>query len=349
MAAKKDMKNDLQLLKENLRAKQPGRLYIFHGEETFLLHHYLQQLKKQLLDELTESFNFHKLTSETFDIRSFADSVEKLPMMAEHTLVWVDEVDIFKLNESDRDKMGDILADIPDYCTVVFTYVTTPWKPDKRLSKYWKIIESKASIVEFAKQDQRELIPWIQRHFNASKKKIAPELCAYLIEITGGTMTALGGEISKIAAYSGAENITRSDIDAVVEPVMDAVVFQMTDLLGKGQYGAALAKLQVLLKMQQEPVVILGAIGGHFRRLSTAKTLKENGRGYQDYMHLTGIKSDYAARKNMDAAMEFKSEFYRKAACLVMETDRKMKTSFDSGERLLELLILQLAQEARHG
>ena len=349
MAAKKEFKNDLQTLKEDLRAKQPGRLYIFHGEETFLLHHYLEQLKKQLLDELTESFNFHKLTSETFDIRSFADSVENLPMMADHTLVWVDEVDIFKLAEADRDKMGEILGDIPDYCTVVFTYVTTPWKPDKRLAKYWKIIESKASIVEFAKQDQRELVPWIQRHFNAHKKKIAPELCVYLIDITGGTMTALGGEISKIAAYSGAETITRSDIDAVVEPVMDAVVFQMTDLLGKGQYGGALAKLQVLLKMQQDPILILGAIGGHFRKLATAKTLKENGRGYQDFMRLTGIRSDYAARKNMDSAMEFSSDFYRKAAFLVMETDHKMKTSFDSGERLLELLILQLAQEARHG
>ena len=349
MAAKKEFKNDLQTLKEDLRAKQPGRLYIFHGEETFLLHHYLEQLKKQLLDELTESFNFHKLTSETFDIRSFADSVENLPMMADHTLVWVDEVDIFKLAEADRDKMGEILGDIPDYCTVVFTYVTTPWKPDKRLVKYWKIIESKASIVEFAKQDQRELVPWIQRHFNAHKKKIAPELCVYLIDITGGTMTALCGEISKIAAYSGAETITRSDIDAVVEPVMDAVVFQMTDLLGKGQYGGALAKLQVLLKMQQDPILILGAIGGHFRKLATAKTLKENGRGYQDFMRLTGIKSDYAARKNMDSAMEFSSDFYRKAAFLVMETDHKMKTSFDSGERLLELLILQLAQEARHG
>ena len=32
-----------------------------------------------------------------------------------------------------------------------------------------------------------------------------------------------------------------------------------------------------------------------------------------------------------------------------METDYKMKTSFDDQERLLELLILELAQEARNG
>lgn len=349
MAKQQTSKNDLQLLKEDIRAKQPGRLYVFHGEETFLLSHYLEQLKKLLLDDLTESFNFHKLTAETFDVRGFADAVENLPMMAEHTLVWVDEVDIFKVAESERDKIADVISDIPEYCTVVFTYVTTPWKPDKRLTKYWKVIESKASIVEFAKQDQRELVPWIQRHFTAHKKHIAPELCVYLIDITGGTMTALSGEISKIAAYSGADTVTRADIDAVVEPVLDAVVFQMTDLMGQGEYGAALAKLQVLLKMQQEPVVILGTIGGHFRRLATAKTLADNGRNASDYMRICGVHSEYAARRTMASAAKFKSEFYRKAASLVLETDRKMKTSFDDADRLLELLVLQLAQEARHG
>ena len=34
---------------------------------------------------------------------------------------------------------------------------------------------------------------------------------------------------------------------------------------------------------------------------------------------------------------------------LVMETDRKLKTSFDDPQRLLEMLILQMAQEARNG
>ena len=36
------------------------------------------------------------------------------------------------------------------------------------------------------------------------------------------------------------------------------------------------------------------------------------------------------------------------AAQLVLETDYRMKTSFDEQERLLELLILRLAQEARN-
>ena len=348
MAKKTEQQDQLQLLKAAIRAKEPERLYFFHGEETFLMPHYLEQLKKILLDELTESFNFHKLNNETFDIRSLADAVENLPMMAEHTFVWVEEVDFFKLPEDERNKMTEILSDIPNYCTLVFTYLATPWKPDKRLKKLWEAISDNASVVEFAKQDQRDLVAWITRHFAAHKKRISSDLCVYLIDITGGTMTALSGEIDKICAYSGADEIKRSDIDAVTEPVLDAVVFQMTDLLGEGRYTAGLEKLQTLLKMQQEPLGILGAIGNHFRRISTARVLLDNGRSAAELQKLYGM-FDFAARKTMEAARRFRPEFCQRAAQLVMETDYRMKTSFDDNERLLELLILQLSQEALHG
>ena len=348
MAKKQEKDVSFQELKLHLKNKDLQRLYFFHGEETFLLNHYLGQMKKQLLDPLTESFNYHRLTAETFDIRDFADAVENLPMMAESTFVQVDDIDIFKMNESDRGKMTEILSDIPDYCTVVFTYLTAAWKPDKRLKKLWEAVDSNGFVVEFAKQDQRDLIAWISRHFAAHKKRISPDLCAYLIDITGGTMTALGGEIDKIAAYSGADDIKKTDIDAVTEPVLDAVVFQMTDFLSEGRYDMALVKLQQLLKMQQEPLPILGAVGSHFRRIATARILMDNGRNASELQKLYGIP-DFAARKTMESARRFRPEFCRRAAELVLEADYKMKTSFDDSERLLELLILQLAQEARNG
>lgn len=347
MANKQTDMNSLQVLRAALREKCPARFYVFHGEETFLLHHYLGQLRNLLVDPLTESFNYHKLTKENFELRSFTDAVESLPMMAEHTFVWVDDIDIFKLPEADRAKLADVFSDIPDYCTVVFTFETVSWKPDKRFKNLSAAIDENATVVEFPKQEYRDLIAWITRHFAANQKKISPDLCSYLIDITGGTMTALSGEISKICAFSGSETIVKSDIDAVTEPVLDAVVFQMTDLLGQGKYGPALLKLQQLLKMQQEPLGILGAIGNHFRRLGTARTLLDSGKNASELMRLYKI-SDYPARKTMEAARRFSAQFCALAAELIMETDHQMKTSFDDPERLLELLVLRLSQEARN-
>ena len=62
MAKKQEKSGSLQELKVQLKNKDIGRLYFFHGEESFLLNHYLTQLKKQLLDPVTESFNFPRFT-----------------------------------------------------------------------------------------------------------------------------------------------------------------------------------------------------------------------------------------------------------------------------------------------
>ena len=74
--------------------------------------------------------------------------------------------------------------------------------------------------------------------------------------------------------------------------------------------------------------------------------LLDNGKNAADLMKLCGLQ-DYAARKTLDAARRFRPEFLKRAAQLVLDTDLRMKTSFDDRERLLEMLVLQLAQEAR--
>ena len=203
MVKKQASGSELQLLKTHIREKNPERLYIFFGEETFLLEHYLGSLKKLVLDALTESFNYHRFNTETFDLTAFSEAVENLPMMAERTLVQVEDIDLFKLPEADRDRVTAVLGDIPDYCTVVFVYTTVAWNPDRRMKKLWEAIDKNGLPVEFAKQDQHNLVAWITRHFAARGKKISTELCVYLIDITDGTMTSLMGEIEKISAFSG--------------------------------------------------------------------------------------------------------------------------------------------------
>lgn len=349
MAAKQEKPNLVQQLKQELREHRLGRLYIFHGEESFLLHHYLQMMKKQLVDELTESFNYTKLTEENFDPDVLADAVERLPMMAEHTFVWVDEIDPFGLPEADRNKLIDIFHDIPDYCTVVFTFESTPWKPNGSMVKLKEAITHNALVVEFARQDRRELINWVGRHFAAEKKQITPDLCGYLIDLTGGSMTLLNGEIKKICAFSAADAITKNDIDTVTEPVLEAEVFQLMNLMCAGEYDKTMTKLQQLMKLRLDPIELLGAIGAQLRQITAARALIEKGKTVADFQRLCNVRSDYGARKTMDSAKRFSLGFCKRASELLLETDYGMKTSADDKQRLLEILMMQLIREARNG
>lgn len=180
-------------------------------------------------------------------------------------MIQVDDVDLFALPEDDRTQLAALFSDIPDYACLVLVYAD--FKPDKRKKKLWDAMEKNAVLAEFAYQTERDLTAWIVRHFRAEKKNISPALCGYLLQRCGSSMTRLDAEIAKICAYSGADDIVRADIDAVVEPTLEAVVFEITDALGQREFDRALERLSVMLKLRAEPIAMLGAVGSHMRRL----------------------------------------------------------------------------------
>ena len=71
--AKEENKDSLRALKAAISSGQIQNLYVFYGEEVFLLRHYLQRLHDCAVEELTESFNYHRFNGENFDMQSFAD------------------------------------------------------------------------------------------------------------------------------------------------------------------------------------------------------------------------------------------------------------------------------------
>ena len=333
-------------LKQDIKLKKPANFYIFYGEEAYLRAHWLDRLHKLLVEPFAEAFNYHRLTSESFSVRALIDSVEAMPMMAERSLVQVDDSDFFKLPEDERSAAAALLSDLPDTCTLVLVYETTAYKPDKRQKKLADAMGG-AVLVEFKTPSERELAAWIARHFKSHGKQVSYPICQYLIQATGGDMSTLSSEIEKVAAFASGAEITRADVDAVVEPVLEAVVFTLSDAVAAGRYDKALQTLETLLQMQEEPIPILGAISGQMRRILTAKTLIKAGKGVKELMSLCGISS-YPAQKTMDFARRLPDRFADRAVLLCLQTDAKLKTPYDEPERLLELLVFELAQEAQH-
>lgn len=331
-------------LKKELREKTLSRFYVFYGEEDYLRTYYLEQVKKQLLDDFTADFNFHRLNAETFSLQMLSDSVEALPMMSERSLILIEDVDLFTLKEDEREKTAELLSDLPEYCCLILNY--SEFKPDKRMKKLWSVIEKNAVLTEFCYQSESELRAWIARHFRHYGKMIAPENCSYLLQLCGLSMTQLNGEIDKICAYSGADTVVRADIDAVVEPTLDAVSFQLSDALARRDFDVAVERMNALLKMQTEPIMIVAAIGAQMRKLYAAKLCQKEGKGAQELSELLRC-SPRVASVTIGQAKRFSERFCKEAVLLCCETDYQLKASYGNEERLVELLVLRLAEESR--
>ncbi len=336
---------NLDRLKADIKGNCPGRFYVFHGEEAYLRRHWLDSLHKLLVEDFAEAFNYHRFNAETVSLQGVLDSLEALPMMAQRSMVQIDDVDFFAMGE-DANAYAKFFSDIPDYCTLVLVYETVEFKIDKRKKALAEAF-ARATVVEFTQPTERELVSWIGRHMKKQGKQITVDDARYLIHRTGGSMTALLGEIGKLCAYVEEDTVTRNHIDLLVEPVLEAEIWDLTDAVAAGRYERALQVLRTLLQKQEEPVMILGALGAQMRRTLAARRLLDGGKRQQDLMKLCGI-GGYPAQKTMDAARRLSESFCGRAAELCLEADERLKSSYDDPERVLELLVLELAGESRN-
>lgn len=343
--AKQTADKGLQKLKSGLAAGEIGSAYLFYGEESYLREYYLGAIKKALVPAGFEEFNFHRLDGRGLAMAELADAVEAMPMMAERTMTVVTDCDLFKLGEDARGALISLLEDLPEYCCLVFVYDILEYKPNKTYKKLCAALDAHVTAVNFQLQDKSDLINWIRRRFRALGKDIDARAAEHLIFTCGGLMTGLVPEIEKIGAYARGKEISVEDINAVADPVLDAVVFHMTNAVTRGDYNGASEILGQLLKKQEEPFMLLAAVGKELRRLYTARLALDEGLGKLWLMEQWGMRSDYPARLLLDAARRTTQEWCENSVRLCQKLDRRLKSEKgvdDAGE--LKLLLMELAQ-----
>lgn len=302
------------------------------------------ELQALLVPPGFEEFNYHRLSGKGLTVQEVTEAVEAMPMMAEHTFVTVTDMDIFKLDEPQRTALTALLGDFPEYCTLVFLYRQIPYKKDARLKKLASALAEHAQEIEFAQQGQQKLFRWVRRRFAAMDKEIDDNAVEHLLFTCGSLMDGLVPEIAKIGAYARGKRVTVADIDAVADPVLDAEVFQMTDAVAAGKYDRAAELLAKLLRMQEEPIRILAALGKMLRQLYTARLAIDGGKDRVWLKDLWRMKSDYPARKLLDSARNVRRDWCREAVKRCQVLDRRMKSerNMDS-EGELKLLLMELA------
>lgn len=345
MAGKQTKKSGaFDKLRADLKAGTLEKVYVFYGEEVYLRERYVEELRAALVPEGFEEFNYHRLQGKGLTMQELNETVEAMPMMAEHTLVTVTDLDIFKLDESQRSALTELLNDFPEYCVLVFIYDTLEYKRDAKMKKLTAALDKTVQEVEFQEQERAALMKWVRRRFAAAGHDIDTAAVDHLLFTCGTLMTDLVPEIEKIGAYAKGQSVTIADIDAVADPVLDARVFDMTKCITEHRYDEAAQVLGELLRMQTAPIMILAAIGKELRRIYTARMAIDAGKDRMWLKGLWNMSSDYPAKLLMAAAKKVDHEWCRMAVQRCQVLDRRMKSEkgIDS-EAELKLFLMELA------
>lgn len=342
MTVKRNSKAEYKALKLDISNNSLGRLYVLRGREEYLREYYLREMKKLVLKDGLEEFNYKKLDGDKLSMDELYAAVDALPVFSERTFVEVRDFDLSFPGEEQQARLIDLLSDIPEYCCLVFVYDTLEFKVGGA-SKVSAALKKFGSIVEFSEQDQSDLFNWIGRRFAAAGHEIGVKEKEHLILTCGLLMAGLIPEIEKISGFAKGKRITIEDIDAAAVPIPEAYIFKMTDAISAKNYDRAAGILGELLQIKESPVKILAVIGSQLRKLYTAKAVLDANESQSRLIEIADIKYEFIAKRLLSSAKSFSTEWCRKAVKLCAAYDFEMKSPGRDDEDLLKQLLIELA------
>lgn len=321
-------------------------VYLIIGDENFLKQHYANQIAKKVVPKGLETFNLHYLSEENASADEIASCVESLPMMCEQTCVLVHDYDFDGANDGEKNKIIELLSDLPKTCVLIFWMDNKGFSTKKANSKeIQKLIDKNGAIAEIKKRNSNDLVALV---LSGAKKRgcdMTQEDATYFISLVGNDMNTLLNELDKLCAYSNG-NVTKKKIDTVAVKTLEATAFQMVDALLVKSFDSAFELLDTLLVQKTEPVMISGALISAYVDMYRAKVVLESGNNMSVLKNAFGTqyKSDFRLRNASSRSKKMTKSQLSQCLEHLSVADVKLKKTNEDNRVIFEQLMIKLAR-----
>lgn len=252
-----------------------GRLstaYLLAGEDGFLLSRALGRLVEKSLAGAPRDFNldvFYARDSKGDDI---AAQAQTLPMMADRRTVVVKEADRLK----DLDPVKEYLKS-PSPTTVL---VLVAENADKAKEMSLAKAVGGGVCAHFYRPSDSDIARWVGILAKEAGYSIDHDASMYMKDVLGDNLALIEAELNKVFNFKGEQKkVTLADVRESVGDFGLPLVFDLVDQLADKSAGRAVETMSRLIKDGEQPLMILGMVSRHWRRLLEAKNRMEQGDG----------------------------------------------------------------------
>ena len=130
---------------------------------------------------------------------------------------------------------------------------------------------------------------------------------------------------------------------------LEADTFDMVELVVAGRIGQAQQKLKTLLELQNDPILITGALAGNYLDLYRVLQARRSRRSLAELAKDFGYggKWNYRLGKTEKTAARFKRHQLEQCLCILQKLDLDLKSSRLEAELLLQKALCELALAGR--
>lgn len=278
------------LLEKELNSNNPiHSLYLFYGEEKYLMNNCIKKIKKKFGDML-QGINYiiideQSINNLTYEIESPAFGYDK-------KLIVIKNSGLFKkdgrkkketpIQESISEYINNNMDTINEDVNIIFI------EEEADKTSVFDAINKNGIVCKFDELNQMQLIRKLKQICNAYKVNASENVLAYLIECSGTNMQILINEIRKLIEFAGENGtFTKEDVDNLAVKQIDSVIFDLTDNLGNKKIANAMEVLDGLIYQKEPLQKILITLYNHFKKLYLCSiAMKEN----KDIVTSIGLK-----------------------------------------------------------
>ncbi|MEC4814432.1 MAG: DNA polymerase III subunit delta [Scytonema sp. PMC 1069.18] len=246
-------------------------IYLYHGEDTYLLKQKIDQLVNQTIHPDYQAFNYMKLSDKEKNIAAKAfTEVLTLPFGEGSKIVHVDNESLINnLSNEDVRELDNQLAQIPSSNILL---MTGSHKPDSR-----KLVVK--TILKYAQQEEFPLIPsWdkkgiihlIGKYAAAHQVKLTPDITDYLVEAIGNNTARADSEFALLAVYANGTTISLEEVTQLVSN-NNTDYSKLAIAMLRNHANIAITQISKLLDNNEHPLKIVATLTSIFRTWLIAK------------------------------------------------------------------------------
>jgi DNA polymerase-3 subunit delta len=318
-------------------SESEASVVLIEGPEATLRDAALAELRESVLAGALREFNEDRfdLSLSGLDPLAIIAAARTLPVMAARRLVLVRG-----LSEKRAEKFLDgafleyLEAPLETTCLVLEAEsVDKRQKWVKRVAKIGRVIECTPP------NRPADVRRWIEGRMTQRGMRAQSGVASTLFDLVGPDLDRLALEIEKLALYLGdGGTLDADDVAELVGQLRERAVYELCDAIGERRLANALRMVGEMSDQGQPPLMLVGALANHFRRLLRARELRPLEAGA--VQRKLGLHP-FAAEKLVEQARRF--DLRRLRACLeaVRRTDLALKGGVPIGPRMaLERLVL---------
>jgi DNA polymerase III subunit delta len=326
------------ILERHLESRKLRPLYLFFGEEEFLVERALRRLEAVLSESSGEAVV--RVVREAPEV-----SLEEFFAEARMSTLW-GSAQLLVLRRADT-YPAEVLKAVTAYLAHPaprnLVVLTAPGLKNKEVEKHkvFGPLQKNEAALGFFRLKEDKLLPWLTQEAKRLGKTLSPAAAQRLVEVVGSNLSELHQELKKLALFAGDEaTLTPQQVSQLASHSRSYNIFALVEALGEKGVQRRLAALDQLLDLGEPEPRILAMLA---RQLRLLIRYKENAP-HTAPAELAKIlkQSPWQVDKLGKQAQHFSLRALRSHLNLLHRADLALKTSAANPRVWLEYAIIHL-------